>query len=145
MISLLISYFSVYLSRILSVHVTVSPNPYPSFCCTCLPSSAISIFVLVNNTLYPWTGIAQSVSDWLRAGRQRGRSSSPGSVKNFLFSTSSRPAVGSTKFPIQWIPGAFSPGVKRPECEADHLQLVSRSRKCGSIHPFPHTPSWRIV
>jgi hypothetical protein len=24
-----------------------------------------------------------------------------------------------------------------------HLQLVPRSRKCGSIHPFPHTPSWR--
>jgi hypothetical protein len=23
-----------------------------------------------------------------------------------------------------------------------HLQLVPRSRKCGSIHPFPHTPSW---
>jgi hypothetical protein len=24
-----------------------------------------------------------------------------------------------------------------------HLQLVPRSRKCGSIHPLPHTPSWR--
>jgi hypothetical protein len=24
-----------------------------------------------------------------------------------------------------------------------HLQLLSRSRKCGSIHPLPHTPSWR--
>jgi hypothetical protein len=23
-----------------------------------------------------------------------------------------------------------------------HLQLVPRSRKCGSIHPLPHTPSW---
>jgi hypothetical protein len=23
------------------------------------------------------------------------------------------------------------------------LQLVPRSRKCGSIHPLPHTPSWR--
>jgi hypothetical protein len=22
-----------------------------------------------------------------------------------------------------------------------HLQLVPRSRKCGSIHPLPHTPS----
>jgi hypothetical protein len=26
-----------------------------------------------------------------------------------------------------------------------HLQLVQRSRKCGSIHPLPHTPSWRIA
>jgi hypothetical protein len=24
-----------------------------------------------------------------------------------------------------------------------HLQLVPRSRKCGPIHPLPHTPSWR--
>jgi hypothetical protein len=23
-----------------------------------------------------------------------------------------------------------------------HLQLVPRSRKCGFIHPLPHTPSW---
>jgi hypothetical protein len=23
-----------------------------------------------------------------------------------------------------------------------HLQLVLRSRKCGPIHPLPHTPSW---
>jgi hypothetical protein len=23
-----------------------------------------------------------------------------------------------------------------------HLQLVPRSRKCGPIHPLPHTPSW---
>jgi hypothetical protein len=24
-----------------------------------------------------------------------------------------------------------------------HLQLMPRSRKRGSIHPLPHTPSWR--
>jgi hypothetical protein len=24
-----------------------------------------------------------------------------------------------------------------------HLQLVPKSRKCGSIHPLPHTSSWR--
>jgi hypothetical protein len=26
-----------------------------------------------------------------------------------------------------------------------HLQLVPRSRKYGSIHPLPYTPSWRCV
>jgi hypothetical protein len=31
----------------------------------------------------------------------RGRSSSPGTVKNFLFSTVSRPALGSTQPPMQ--------------------------------------------
>jgi hypothetical protein len=57
----------------------------------------------------------------LRAGRPlAGRSSSPGCVKNFLFSTSSRPALGSAQPPIQWLPGALSPGVKRPGREGDH-------------------------
>jgi hypothetical protein len=51
---------------------------------------------------------------------RRGRSSSPGMVKNFLFSTSSRPALGSTQPPIQLVPGALSPGVKRQGREADH-------------------------
>jgi hypothetical protein len=36
------------------------------------------------------------------------------------------------------VPGALSPGG-----EADHtLQLVLRSKKGGSIHPIPCTPSW---
>jgi hypothetical protein len=59
-------------------------------------------------------------SDWLRAGRPRGWSSSPCRVKNFLFSTSSRPALGSAQPRIQWVPGALSPGLKRPVREADH-------------------------
>jgi hypothetical protein len=33
----------------------------------------------------------------------------------FLFTTLSRPAMGPTQPPIQWITG-----VKRPECEVDH-------------------------
>jgi hypothetical protein len=74
-------------------------------------------------------------SDWLRAGRLRGRSSSPSRVMNFLFSTSSRPSLGSTQHRIQWGPGALSSGVKRQGREA-HLQLVLRSRKCGSLHPL---------
>jgi hypothetical protein len=40
-------------------------------------------------------------SDWLRAGRPNGRSSSPGRGENFHFSTSSRSALGPTQPPIQ--------------------------------------------
>jgi hypothetical protein len=65
--------------------------------------------------------------------------SSPGRVKNFHFSMSSRPALGSTQPPVQWVPG-----VKRPGREADHSPPTSAEvKKIGSIHPFPHTPSWR--
>jgi hypothetical protein len=47
---------------------------------------------------------------WLRAGGLRGQSSSPGRAKNFLFSTSSRPALGPTQLPIQWVRGLLPQG-----------------------------------
>lgn len=37
----------------------------------------------------------------------------------FLFSGTSRSAVGTTHFPIQWVPGFF-PGVNRPGREVNH-------------------------
>jgi hypothetical protein len=49
----------------------------------------------------------------------------PVKIKNILFSTSSRPALGSTQTPIQWVPWALSSGVKRPVREADHLSPAS--------------------
>jgi hypothetical protein len=48
------------------------------------------------------------------------QSSSPGRVKNFFLSTSSRPVLGHTQPPSQCIPGALSLGVKRPGRESDH-------------------------
>jgi hypothetical protein len=38
----------------------------------------------------------------------------------FLFTTSSRPALGPTQPPVKWIPGTLSVGVKRPGRETDH-------------------------
>jgi hypothetical protein len=55
----------------------------------------------------------------------RGRSSSPGRFKNFLFSMSSRPALGSTQPPIQCVPGTLSLKVKRPVRESDHSPPAS--------------------
>jgi hypothetical protein len=49
-------------------------------------------------------------SDCLRVGRPRSRSSSPGITNNFYFSTSSRPALGSTQPPPRWIRDAFPGG-----------------------------------
>jgi hypothetical protein len=68
-------------------------------------------------------------SDWLRVGQPRGRISSPVRVKSFTFSTSSRRALGSTQPPIQRIPGALSPRVKRPGLEVDHSTPASAEIK----------------
>jgi hypothetical protein len=44
------------------------------------------------------------------------------------------------------VPGAHSPGVKRPGREADHSPPASvEVKKIWIIHPLPHTPSWRSV
>jgi len=54
----------------------------------------------------------------------------------FLFTTASRP----TLWPIQWVPGALFPGVKRPGREANHV--VPRTRMCDAMPPPPNTSSW---
>jgi hypothetical protein len=85
----------------------------------------------------------RSNSNWLWAGRQRGRCSSPGRVKNFLISMSSRPAMGSTQPPIQWVPGALSRGVKRPGREADHSPPASAEVKKTWI--YTSTPPYAFM
>jgi hypothetical protein len=41
-------------------------------------------------------------------------------LRIFLFTTASRPNLGPTQPPIQWVLVSLSLGVKRPECEADN-------------------------
>jgi hypothetical protein len=63
----------------------------------------------------------------------------------FLFTTASRTALGSTRPPIQWVPGALSLGIKRPRSEADHSAPSSaevEEREELYLHS-PYTPSWR--
>jgi hypothetical protein len=77
-------------------------------------------------------------SDWLRAGLPGQRSLSPGRVKNFLFSKSSRPVLGSTLPPIQWVPRTLFPGLKRPGREADHsLPSSDEVKNIGAIRILP--------
>lgn len=49
-------------------------------------------------------------SDWLRARRPKGRSSSPGKIKNVPFSKQSRPVLAPTQPTIQCVPWALFPG-----------------------------------
>jgi hypothetical protein len=70
----------------------------------------------------------------IATGRQRDRSSSLGRVESILFSTASRPAVGSTQSLIQWVPAAVSLGVKRQGREADHSSPTSAQLKKSWIY-----------
>jgi hypothetical protein len=58
---------------------------------------------------------------------------------------SSRPALGSTQPPFQWVPEALSPGLKRQGREADHSPPTSAEVKKIWIYTSTvHTSSWRI-
>jgi hypothetical protein len=64
----------------------------------------------------------------------------PGGGKNFYFSMSSKPALGPTQTPIQWVPGALSSGVKRQGREADHSSPASAGIK--KIWIYTSTPPY---
>jgi hypothetical protein len=59
-------------------------------------------------------------------------------ARDFFFFSASRPALGPTQRPVQWVPGAVSPGVERQEREADHSPPFSAEVKNdGTISPLP--------
>jgi hypothetical protein len=60
-------------------------------------------------------------------------------VKKCFFSVTSRPAVGSTKPPIQWLPDTVSPEVIRRVREADYSSPSSSEINDGAIPPLPYT------
>jgi hypothetical protein len=55
----------------------------------------------------------------------------------------SRPALGLTQPPIQWIPGALSLGLKRPGREADHSPPSSAEVK--NAWSYTSTPQYVFV
>jgi hypothetical protein len=67
----------------------------------------------------------------------------PVGVKNFLFSTASRPALGPTQPPIQWVPGALSPGIKRQGRETDRSSPTSAEVKKMWI--YTSTPPYAFM
>jgi hypothetical protein len=54
-----------------------------------------------------------------------------------------RPTLRTTQSPIQQLCGTISQGQNDRGVKVTHLHLVPRSRNRGSIHPLPHTSSWR--
>jgi hypothetical protein len=56
----------------------------------------------------------------------------------FFYSTESRPSLGPTQPPIQWVLGALSPGVMWPGRDDEHLPATSSEVKNRWIYtPTP--------
>jgi hypothetical protein len=60
----------------------------------------------------------------------------------FFPTSASRPALGPTQPPMQWVPGALSLGVKRPGREADHSHPFSA--KVKNAWSYTSTPPIRL-
>jgi hypothetical protein len=58
------------------------------------------------------TALSYGLDDWGFESRQ--------GLRIFLFTTASRPALGPTQPPMQWVTGSLSLVVKGPERGADH-------------------------
>jgi hypothetical protein len=80
------------------------------------------------------TGIAIRYSDEAQIGWP-GFDSRLGQ-ETFRYSSTSRQAPGPTQPPIQWVPGALAPGIKRPGREAPSSAQVKNG---GAIPPLPCT------
>jgi hypothetical protein len=79
-------------------------------------------------------------SVWLQTGRPGDRGSIPSKGERIFPLTSlSRPALGSTQPPVQWVPGVFSSGLNRGRGVTLTTQpyLVPRSRMSRSYTSSP--------
>jgi hypothetical protein len=63
--------------------------------------------------------------------------------QGFVFSTASRPVLGSTQPPIRWVPRGLSPGVKGPEMEADHSP--KSSAEVENAWSYTSTPQYAFM
>jgi hypothetical protein len=103
---------------------------------SCLQRRNTMLANLISRSIFTGVGITQSVL------RRAGRPGFDSRQRNIIFfSPASRPTLGPNQPPIQWVPGALSPGVKRLGREADRsLPCSAEIKKGGSTYTY--TPAY---
>jgi hypothetical protein len=84
--------------------------------------------VFVSYCIHTWSRVSSVVWHWAMGWMIEGFDSRR-RLGIFLFTTASRPTLGPTQPPIQWVPGSLSLVVKRPGREADHSPSSSAEVK----------------
>jgi hypothetical protein len=111
-----------------------------------LTVSSNTFCILCFSTLQVWdVGQLSQYSVWLRTGRP---GFDPRQRQNIFPLTSvSRPALGPTQPPVQWVPGALSPAVKRGRgvMLTTHPLLVLRLRKRSYTSSHRNAPLWSVT
>jgi hypothetical protein len=100
--------------------------------------------VYKENPPKPFVNVQSGELNEYRTGYRVDRSGSiPGRSKIFLFSTACKTTVGPTHPPIQRVPEALSPEVKRQERETDHIPPCSAEvKKDGAKPPLRNMSLW---
>jgi len=62
-------------------------------------------------------------------------------ARDFVFSTASRPHLGTTQPSVQHVQGALSPGYQDKKLTT-HLSLVPRLKLCRVMPPVTHNSAW---
>jgi hypothetical protein len=124
-----------------STHYVFSVHPFIGYTCT-MKSLRFKLFhdYIFENIRYNLKNRNSSggiVSDYGLDDRD----SIPDRGKGFFLALASKPALGSTQSPIQWVPRVLSPGGKaRPGGDADHsphlVPRLSVSRSYNSSPPM---------
>jgi hypothetical protein len=115
-----------------------------SFCSgpTYLQHTRTLIYLNIKQINVNHAGHVRSVAGVLGYGLD-GHFSIPGRGKICIFSMTSRPALGPTQLPTQWVPGALSLGMKRSGRDAVHSPPPGAEvKKNETIYPPPLTSSW---
>jgi hypothetical protein len=78
------------------------------------PRTSLPWLILTECILTMWAGQLSQYNVLLPDGRPSDRGSIPGrGERTFPVASVSRPALGPTQLPVQWVPGALTPGLKR--------------------------------